>query len=176
MVAPRLNDPLTADQLRSMLDYDPATGIFTWLLRKHAPKHWNTRWSGKAAGSVTFSGYLHIRLGNRIYRAHRLVFLWMVGAWPENEVDHQDGNRLNNRWSNLRQATPSENRMNKGMRSDNTSGRKGVCLDRRSKRWQAQVMLSKKRHHLGYFDTPEEAHAAYVEAARRLHGKFARTS
>jgi HNH endonuclease/AP2 domain len=91
-------------------------------------------------------------------------------------IDHRDGNSTNNRWSNLRLATVSQNNANRRRPRHNTSGYKGVSLCRRSgrRRWRA-VIYKKGQIHLGTFPTPEAAHAAYVAAAPKVHGKFART-
>ena len=93
------------------------------------------------------------------------------------KVDHVDGNGLNNRRANLRQASHSQNICNQRRRADNRSGFKGVSPSRRtSRKWMARITVEGQRKRLGYFDTPEEAHAAYVEASRRLHGNFARST
>lgn len=89
-------------------------------------------------------------------------------------VDHIDGNSLNNRRSNLRLATVSENAMNRGRTKRNRTGYKGVSFHRGNGRWRARIQREGKEHTLGYFDTPEEAFAAYRGAAKILHGEFAR--
>ncbi len=104
---------------------------------------------------------------------HRTILGEPAGA----KVDHEDGDGLNNRRSNLRRASHSENLRNQRRRADNTSGFKGVSPSRRtSRKWTARITIEGQRKRLGYFDTPEEAHAAYVEASRRLHGNFARST
>lgn len=92
------------------------------------------------------------------------------------DVDHQDGNGLNNRRCNLRGATRSQNLSNQRIRSNNTSGFKGVSRNKARAKWMAYIALHGKQHHLGYYDTPEAAHAAYVEASARLHGEFGRAA
>jgi hypothetical protein len=174
MVNPRLDGLISARQLRMLLHYDPATGLFVWKRREEAPQ-WNGRYAGKVAGTPkTGAGYILIKLPphRRAYHAHRLAFLWMTGKWPRAEVDHRDGDQANNTWENLRSCTVSQNRMNSVRRRDNKTGFKGV--GRENRRWRADIMVDYQRHYLGTYDTPEEAHAAYVEAARRLHGEFAR--
>lgn len=94
---------------------------------------------------------------------------------PENlQVDHMDGNGLNNRRSNLRLCSRLQNQISKGPRSDNRSGLKGVSWCSKAKKWQSEIMLHGKRKWLGYFAAPEDAHAAYADAAHELHGEFAR--
>jgi hypothetical protein len=107
------------------------------------------------------------------YHAHRLAWLYMTGAWPTGgEVDHIDTDRGNNVWTNLRDSTRRQNGSNVDIRSNNTSGFKGVSRCRA--KWTAHITVNYQAMHLGVFDTKEEAHAAYVEAAKRLHGEFAR--
>jgi hypothetical protein len=104
---------------------------------------------------------------------HRLISGTPAGM----ETDHIDGDGLNNRRSNLRFATTSENQRNRVASANNTSGgRKGVNFHRYSGRWRASIQLNGKRRHLGYFDTPDQAHAAYCESAVRLHGDFVHES
>ena len=178
MVAPRLNDPLTANQLRAVLDYSPHLGVFLW--RKREPlrmydRSWNTRSAGTVAGTPTIQrGYIQILLFGRLYLAHRLAFLWMTGKWPEFEADHRDNDPSNNKWANLRDATSSQGSMNTRRRSDNTSGFKGVWFEKRRNHWVADIEANGRKHHLGSFPTAEAAKAARDEAARRLHGEFAR--
>lgn len=109
---------------------------------------------------------------NKTLRMHSVLV-----ATPEGmEVDHINGDRLDNRRCNLRLATHAQNVRNAGMRKDNTSGFKGVCYYPLTKRWTSQINVRGRRKRLGYFSTPEEAHAAYCVAALQHHGEFARTS
>ena len=178
MVAPRLNDPLTADQLRTLLDYSPELGVFVW--RKREPlrmydRTWNTRYAGKIAGTPTVpKGYIQIMVNGELYLGHRLAYLWMTGKWPEFEIDHHDCNPANNKWDNLRAATSSQGKMNTRLRSDNVSGYKGVRFEKRRNHWIAIIHVNGVRQLLGSFPTAEAAKAARDEAARKLHGAFAR--
>lgn len=103
-------------------------------------------------------------------RMHRVL----MGEPEGMEVDHRDGNGLNNRRSNLRIATKAQNQQNKGMAKRNSSGFKGVSWAKRERKWQAQIRLNNKNYTIGRYRTPEDAHAAYCEASTRLHGEFAR--
>ena len=178
MAKPRLDDPLTADQLRQLLTYDPQSGNFRWRWREphdQYGKTWNTRYAGQVAGTPTIpKGYVQILLNGYLYLGHRLAYLWMKGEWPPFEIDHRDHNPANNAWKNLRRATSSQQRMNALKRSDNTSGVTGVWYDRRRTKWIAEVIADGKKHHIGQFATLLEAKAARDEAAKRLHGEFAR--
>lgn len=154
--------------LQAFANYDASTGHF---IRRHrtsanAP-------AGVPCGTVSGGGYRYIRVLGRHYRASRLAWLWVTGDWPAGVVDHANGDRQDDRWANLRLATSAQNCANAKLRADNTTGFKGVKP--LNGRWQARIGTGGK-HHLGTFDTPEEAHAAYVGAARVLYGKFARAS
>lgn len=109
-------------------------------------------------------------------KMHRLILERMEDGKPlqeDEEVDHVDGNGLNNQRHNLRRATPSQNAMNRGIRSDNTTGSKGVTWEQSSQKYRVRIAVNGRRFHVGRFDSLEEATRAYEEKARELHGKFA---
>jgi hypothetical protein len=160
---------LNASRLREVLSYDPETGAFTWLVS--TARH---RRIGDVAGCVK-DGYRQIGIDGRRYRAHRLAWLWMTGEWPSAEIDHINGDPADNRIANLRPATSSQNKANARKRSRNTSGWKGVSWHARDRKWRAMIGVAGRQQHLGYFDCPAEAHAAYVRAAEHHFGEFART-
>jgi HNH endonuclease len=160
---------LIAERLREVLSYDPETGIFTRVKQTS-----NRIRVGDIAGSLNNTGYLLIRVDGIKYSAHRLAFLFMLGRWPDAEVDHINLIRSDNRWSNLREATHAENKRNSWVSRRNTSGFKGV--NKRGNRWYARIRADGDQIHLGYFATPKEAHAAYCRAAAKYHGKFARVA
>jgi hypothetical protein len=164
MKAPDLDSLITA--MRLILSYNPETGEWIRLTSKGMAK------AGERAGRVAGGGYLQIGVAGRRYMAQRLAFLWMTGNWPEGDVDHANGIKLDNRWSNLRQCTRSLNVANSPRRSDNLSGYKGVRLHQGSRKWQARI----NQISLGIFDTPEEAYAAYCAAAHAAFGEFARAA
>lgn len=106
---------------------------------------------------------------------HRIIWEHHFGSIPKGyEIDHVDGDRLNNQKVNLRLVTSRQNKMNSALRSDNTSGYKGVTWDRQKRRWKAQIMMNGKNHPLGRFKTKEEAAAVYEEAAHRMFGEYAK--
>ncbi len=158
---------LTAERLREILGYDPDSGIFIWKQCGATAK----RREGTIAGGLTDEGYWRIYALGWPFKAHRLAFLYQTGAWPRGEVDHINGMKADNRWSNLRDATAFVNQQNKLVaRSDNrSSGLLGVTWNKRIKRFQAQIWVRGKITHLGYFDDPEQGHQAYLCAKRRLH-------
>ncbi|QMV32657.1 hypothetical protein 2A_00071 [Ralstonia phage Darius] len=158
---------LTQEFLKSVLTYDPFTGIFVWVGKP------NGRVEAQAiAGSLHSSGYIHIGIQRRVYKAHRLAWLYMTGEFPSSMLDHKNGDRSDNRWANIRQADSTKNCMNRACRSDSRTGMKGVRYDGRDGRFQAVIMISGKSFSLGRFASAEDAHAAYMKAANDNFGEF----
>ena len=160
---------LTAERLRHLLDYDPETGVFTWQNPPSARVK-----QGATAGTLNEKGYVVIQIGGKPYRAHRLAFLHKKGEWPEGQVDHRNGTTADNRWDNLRIATPSQNQWNKGPQRNNTSGYRGVSYDKARRKWAAQIKVNGRLRKLGRFPTARKASAAYEAEAQRIHGAFYR--
>ena len=140
---------LTAAYVRSILDYDPETGWFRWKWRDDLRRCDNARCAGNVAGAQDGNGYHRIRIDGRRYKAHRLAWLIVTGAWPAEQIDHRNGVRDDNRVANLREATNRENGRNGRLPRNNTSGFKGVSWHRQSRRWQAYIMIDYHIHHLG---------------------------
>ena len=154
---------LTADRLREVLSYDPETGIFLWKVTTKRVS------AGGVAGSLDVSGYHCMRLSGRMYRAHRLAWLYVHGKWPENEIDHINGVRSDNRISNLRDATTAENRQNHATRRDNTSTVPGVDWHKGVQKWRVRIRVPGKRITVGFFKNIEDASAARARAKAELH-------
>lgn len=153
---------LTAARLRSLLKYSKATGLFTWLVEK---AHRNS--IGDVAGCFS-CGYRIIGIDNRRYLASRLAWLYVTGKWPKDLIDHKNGHRNDDRFSNLREATRTTNAHNlKAAHRDNVLGFLGVTNN--GKRFAAQITVKGKNIYLGQHDSPELAHATYLSAKRRLH-------
>lgn len=173
----------TPEELRQLLRYEPETGKLFWLPRpvemfktKRAHGMWNTRFAGKEA--FTAIGAHGYRCGVVNYKgllAHRVVWAIHYGSWPEDQIDHIDSDRLNNRIGNLREATAYENMHNRGRQVNNKSGYKGAHWNSGAKAFEARIRCEGRRVYLGLFSSPEAAHAAYCEAAEKYHGEFART-
>ena len=156
---------LTAELVRELLHYDPDTGRFAWRLGR-----FGTRGAGGRAGYTEPRGYRQIRVAGRLYLEHRLVWLYVNGTWPSNQIDHVNGIKGDNRIANLREATASENQGNqRKARSNSTTGFLGVCWDKPNKKFRAQIMFSGKQKYIGMFSTAEQAHQAYLVAKRELH-------
>jgi hypothetical protein len=162
-----VND-LTVETVREIFYYNPLTGDLIWTIRprKNIP-------IGSKAGRVHKFGYVIVRFQGQDYKAHRLIWLYMTGEWPNDEIDHEDRNRANNIWTNLREATRLQNRYN-SVHKNTTTGFKGVTRNGNNK-WQARIKNAGKYFCLGTYDTPEKAHQAYIEAANRIAGSYACT-
>jgi hypothetical protein len=165
----RKKTPLTAERLRELLHYDPETGVFTWRVNRRGPMK-----AGDVAGRMHADyGYIIIGIEGGEYRANRLAFLYMEGRFPEHMAEHEDRNRANNRWSNLRNATYSQNMFNIPVRAGNVSGRKGVSWSKGNQKWYVRIGLERKSIYVGSFDDVEEAAHAYNKAAIKHFGEFA---
>lgn len=151
----------TPARIREYLNYDPVTGLLTHVKRPGRLRR------GEPATKVDSHGYLKVTIDKRSYKAHRVVWAHVHGEWPAAEIDHINGDRADNRLVNLRLAVHSENGQNRRKASNNRSGITGVS--RKGKRWRAQIGAAGKKVHLGVFDSPEEAAAAYADAKRELH-------
>lgn len=156
-----MQNGLTAARVRHLINYNPKTGLFTWNAKRRRCT------PGAKAGCRMKNGYIIIRLDNALYLAHRLAWLYMTGAWPAHQIDHVNGDRADNRFSNLREATNIENAHNRHKRRNNKSGYTGVRAE--SKRWLAEIKVNYKTIRLGLFDTPEEASRAYQDARKTYH-------
>jgi hypothetical protein len=160
---------LTADRLRELLNYDPETGVFTWLVSRSG-----TARSDTVAGWVKSNGYLYISVDGRIYRAHRLAWLSMNGVWPSGDIDHINCVRSDNRASNLREAKRYQNNANSRIMESNSVGLKGVTFNKQRCKYISQIQVYRNKKNLGYFDCPAAAHFAYIVAADKAFGEFAR--
>lgn len=167
----------SAKQVRDLFDYDAHTGILTRRVYRHGGK--GPPIYGRLATTHDKStGYLKCNVENRNWLAHRVIWLWVTGEWPTSNIDHDDTDKTNNRWKNLRVATQSQNIGNSKHRINNTSGYKGVffCEGNKTNPWRAVISAHGQTHHLGYFSDQMLAVAAYDHAAIRLFGEFARAN
>lgn len=157
---------LTQATLRQLVEYDPLTGIFHW--RVSPAKQIK---AGYQAGYLNSNGYITIRLIGKTHKAHRLAWLYIYGVWP-NIIDHINGEKSDNRLSNLRDGSQQENCQNERQaRSTNRIGLLGVSLHKKTGKFKAQIAALGVNHYLGLFLTPQEAHEAYLLAKRQFHPK-----
>lgn len=156
------NSHVSQSRLAHLLDYDRETGVFTW----RRPSS-NRVQAGQAAGSLLTNGYLNIAIDGRRYRAHRLAWLYVYGRMPEDQIDHINRNKLDNRIANLREATNLENHRNMPRQKNNTSGIIGVSWCAYYQKWRAHITVLGKLIHLKYSDSLLEAASARKAAEIR---------
>ena len=155
---------LSHARLLDLIDYDPATGAIV------------RRANGRIARASHAAGYVQMMLDGTMYLGHRLAWFFVSGYWPKAVIDHVNGDRADNRIANLRETSIRLNVAHSKRRTNNTSGYKGVNMDRRRGKWVAKIMVNRKSLHLGYFDDPQRAHEAYMRAALKHFGEFARAA
>lgn len=154
---------LTQERLKTLLNYDAETGVFTNKVIRTRAK------IGQPAGALTSEGYTAFQIdGKKIY-AHRAVWLYVYGVWPKNEIDHINQNRNDNRLCNLREADRFINAANTGKHLTNTSGHKGVTFHSRNKKWQVQMRSRNKTFYVGQYDLLADAVQARAIAEVFLH-------
>lgn len=160
---------MTPEEAQDTFRYDPETGEVYWKERKQGRKF-------GPIGTHDRDGYLVIWMNERKnrYPVHRIAWVIARGKWPDDQIDHINGVKDDNRLSNLREATNAENMRNVGKQSHNTSGLKGVSWHKRTKKWRADIKENGKRIWLGLYDCPAAASFLYQINADKIHGKFAR--
>lgn len=155
-------------ELKKDLEYCSGTGRFTWLVDR------GTRVKkGDKAGYLDPDGYERIRHYGELYLSHRLVWLFVTGRFPKDQVDHINRIKNDNRFCNLRSCSQSENSANTNKRRNNTSGYKGVCFHKKANKWMAKIRHNNKTKYIGIYLTKIEAAKAYNKKALELFGKFA---
>jgi len=158
---------ISYDELMKILCYDPETGDFSWKISKQGIK------KGRPVGFFN-QGYKRIGINGKEYPASHLAWLIIYGRWPIGDVEHKDLNRSNNKISNLREATRSQNMANGSLQSNNKSGYRGVFWRKGRRNWVATITVNGKTHWLGSFKVKEDAGKAYKDAAEKYFGEFAR--
>jgi hypothetical protein len=163
---------ITQAELKELLHYDPDKGVFTNKVTRN-----NRAKAGAVTGCIdTSTGYVSIGVSFSYYRAHRLAWLYMTGSFPSNDIDHIDGNRANNRWSNIRCVTASENNRNRRCPDTNKSGVIGVS--KKGNKWSADIFINGRSKYLGLYPTIEAAaQARQAESlAYNFHPNHGRTA
>lgn len=153
---------LTQFRLQQICLYDPVTGIFTWRIPRSKCS------VGAVVGAPEPRGYWVAKIDYRRYYVHRLAWLYMTGHWPDNEIDHIDQNKSNNKWENLRSVSTKQNMENVGLKKSNNSGVTGVAWTDVHKCWRARIKHNYKGITIGYFKNFDDA----VEARRQAELKY----
>ncbi len=152
----------TQRYVKSLFDYDAGTGELRWNVTRSRTAH-----KGDIAGHHRI-----IRIDGRNYKTSHVIWLWMTGELPQKTIDHKDRNPLNNRWENLREATQSQQCMNRGIRSDNYSGCPGVIWRAKRQKWEVQIKADSRTISLGYFDDWDVAVTYRERHIGKYHGEF----
>ena len=160
------NSLITQMRLKELFNYCADTGIFT---RKIAVGRHGRHKKGTLAGTKSRSGYRVISINSRRYMAHKLAWLYVYGELPKNDIDHINRIKHDNRISNLRLASRSQNMQNVAKHKHNSSGQKGVSWMPSRNKWRAYINYNYKQLHIGTFDTFEDAVAAYKSMAIKVH-------
>lgn len=157
---------LTQEYLKTILKYE--NGNLIWI----KTSNYHKRRIGTVSGYKRPDGYMQIRIKDKSYLLHRLVWLYHNGEFPTKDLDHINFNTKDNRIENLREATKSENQWNIGITKQNTSGFKGVSYDKRRGTWNSAVTIKSKKKYLGAYKTPEEAGEVYIKHIKEHHSEF----
>ncbi len=178
---------ITQAELKELLHYDPGTGVFAWKSRSESHfksigdcNVWNARFAGSVAGSDHPNGrrvYREIGIKGVLHKAHRLAWLYTHGEFPQNQMDHIDGDGSNNQIANLRDVTHQENQKNQRIPSNNTSGHIGVFFSKAQGKWKAQIGTASGQRNLGCFAYIEDAISARktAEVERGYHENHGRS-
>jgi hypothetical protein len=161
---------ISQEYLKSIFKYEPETGNLV-RIKYLSP---NAKVGNIAGCLCKKTGYIIVSVKDKTYPLHRIVWMYLYGKFPKEQIDHINCNRSDNRLINLREATNQENQRNKKLRSDNKSGYIGVSWFNRDSKWKADIRIDGKTKHLGYYDTPEEASDAYKKVAKICFGEFYR--
>jgi hypothetical protein len=155
------------DRLREMFRYDRESGVLFWIAcRSNAHKN------GDTVGAIDTKGRLRAEINGKSYAVHHIIWAMETGCWPSEQIDHHDQNKLNNRMSNLREATNAQNSCNR-VNGKNSTGFKGVSFHKRQGKYNARIMKDGVSISLGSFDDPQYAAHEYNKAAIQMHGEFA---
>ncbi|MCZ6897652.1 MAG: HNH endonuclease signature motif containing protein [Betaproteobacteria bacterium] len=163
---------ITSKYLKELFHYDPVAGVMVWKVNRGSRAR-----TGQVAGTKHPNGYIMIGINLKIYRAHRLIWLYVYGKWPKDQIDHRNRLKDDNRIINLHEATNQQNQQNLPIRKNNTSGVCGVGWDKINTKWRAQIKVENKSVSLGRFDDWFEAVCARKSADNKYgfsanHGRI----
>lgn len=158
-------------RLKKLLSYEPHTGIFRWIAAPSKVCH--SDFVGRIAGTKSRRGYVVIRVDGGFYKAHRLAWFYVTGAWPKEDIDHKNSDKGDNRFQNLREATRQENNRSKPPQRNSRSGVTGIGWRKRERKWLARITVDKKHRYLGLFHDKQAAIRARRDAEIELFGDFA---
>ena len=162
------SNKILVNRIFELFDYDHESGLLVWSQ--------DYKRSGKAGQPVKggiSNKYLAVYVDQNREYIHRIVWVLNNGEFPEMDIDHINGNKMDNRIENLRLCTRSQNMSNRGKNKNNSSGFKGVSFCKQTGRWVAQITVDRKNKKIGRFDTKEEAADAYSKMAKEIFGEFA---
>jgi hypothetical protein len=154
---------MTQSELKNILTYDPGSGKLFWK-----QDIINGSKKGEEAGTLTSKGYIHITIDQKQYKAHRLVWLYITGDFPKNQIDHVNQIKTDNRFENLREVTNKVNHRNTPLQKNNKSGVHGVGFHKATKKWRACIKVNGQLIHLGLFSEKDSA----IEARKRAEEKY----
>jgi hypothetical protein len=157
----------SVEEVKQLFDYHP-DGFLIWKIKSSFKTY-----PGYVAGSPNASGYSQVSYKSKKYKTHRLIWIWH-GYKLDDEIDHIDGNKLNNKIENLRAVKKNQNQWNSKIRIDNKSGVKGVLWHKRDCKWSVSLRVNKKARHFGYYKDLEFAQLVAEEARSLYHGEYAR--
>lgn len=152
---------ITQERLKKLLHYNPDTGIFTSLCARGKIK------SDDTLGWDSAAGYLGISIDYKFYMAHRLAWLYVYGDFPKKDIDHINHKKTDNRISNLRDVTKSQNLRNQKIRTDNTAGATGISWHKCAGKWRVYICVGGKQKHLGLFTDKDDAISARKAANKK---------
>lgn len=168
LFSPDADETVDQDRLKTVVNYDPETGVFTWKIATS-----NRNPVGSPAGTTTNAGYRSMTIDGKRYLAHRLAWLYVYGEWPTSDLDHINLDRTDNRIANLREASRGQNMANGNLRKDNTSGCKGVYWNKQSSKWRVTIQKNGRMIQIGMFASYDDAVRAATKARQEIHGEFA---
>lgn len=150
---------MTQAELKEIITYDPDTGFVKW---KQTGKGRKIKPPNISDGVLELEGYVSMQIKRKRYKVHRLIWLYMTGDWPKDQIDHINRNPTDNRWCNLREVTCQQNQFNRNS--------KGYYLDKKTGKYDSMIFVNGKSLYLGRYETAQEAKKAYLEAKYKFHG------